>query len=212
VVPGIGEAGVLENAGCPVFGQKALLTVIRYQGPADQKLKSASEMSARNGGNLLVLCKAGDAADIAEAIKTALAVDVEAMVEQFISGTELTVGVVGNDDAEALPVIQIVPTEDEFYNYHAKYATGGSRHLCPAPVSRDVTENAQEMAVAAHMVLGCRGVSRTDIIVDADDTCWVLETNTIPGMTGTSLVPDAAKVAGMDFQQLCEKLIELALE
>ena len=163
-------------------------------------------------GSSLGMTIVRDAADIAEAIKTALAVDVEAMVEQFISGTELTVGVIGNDDAEALPVIQIVPTEDEFYNYHAKYAAGGSRHLCPAPISRDVTENAQEMAVAAHMVLGCRGVSRTDIIVDADDTCWVLETNTIPGMTGTSLVPDAAKVAGMDFQQLCEKLIALALE
>ena len=134
------------------------------------------------------------------------------MIESFIEGTELTVGVIGNNEPEALPVIQIVPTEDEFYNYHAKYAAGGSRHLCPAPLDPDVTEDAKSLALAAHMVLGCKGVSRTDLILDKDNQCWVLETNTLPGMTGTSLVPDAAQAVGMDFAHLCEKLIELALE
>ena len=146
------------------------------------------------------------------AIDLALSVDEEAMIEAFIEGTELTVGVIGNDDPRALPVIQIVPTEDEFYNFHAKYAQGGSKHLCPAPLSPEATEVVQELAVAAHSVLGCRGISRSDVMMDADGVCWLLETNTLPGMTGTSLVPDAAKVAGMSFPELCEKIVALGLE
>lgn len=145
------------------------------------------------------------------AIDLALSVDEEAMIEAFIEGTELTVGVIGNDDPRALPVIQIVPTEDEFYNFHAKYAQGGSKHLCPAPLSAEATEAVQELAVAAHSVLGCRGISRSDVMMDADGVCWLLETNTLPGMTGTSLVPDAAKVAGMTFSELCEKIVALGL-
>ena len=153
-----------------------------------------------------------DAADLREAIATALAVDDEAMIEAFIEGTELTVGVLGTEDPFALPIIQVVPNQDEFYNYHAKYAEGGSTHLCPAPVSAEITEEAQNMAVAAHSILGCRGISRSDFMLDKDGQCWILETNTLPGMTNTSLVPDAARVAGMEFPQLCEKLIEFALE
>lgn len=152
------------------------------------------------------------AEDLPRAIETALAVDDEAMVEQFIDGTELTVGVMGSDDPVAFPVIQIVSNNDEFYNYHAKYAAGGSTHICPAPLPADVTEQAQGMAVAAHAVLGCKGISRTDIMLDSEGRCWVLETNTLPGMTNTSLIPDAARAIGMEFPHVCEKLIELALE
>ena len=86
-------------------------------------------------GSSLGMTIVRDVADLRKGIETALSVDVEAMIEGFIEGTELTVGVMGNDDPVALPVIQIVPTEDEFYNFHAKYAQGGSRHLCPAPLS-----------------------------------------------------------------------------
>ena len=146
------------------------------------------------------------------AIDLALSVDEEAMVEAFVEGIELTVGVVGNDDPRALPIIQIVPTEDEFYNFHAKYAQGGSKHLCPAPLTSEQTEAVQELAVAAHSVLGCRGISRSDVMMDADGVCWLLETNTLPGMTNTSLVPDAARVAGIEFPQLCEKIVALGLE
>ena len=118
----------------------------------------------------------------------------------------------GSDDPVAFPVIQIVSNNDEFYNYHAKYAAGGSTHLCPAPISAEAAEQAQGMAVAAHAVLGCRGISRTDIMLDAEGNCWALETNTLPGMTDTSLIPDAARAVGMQFGDVCEKLIELALE
>ncbi len=146
------------------------------------------------------------------AIDLALSVDEEAMVEAFVEGIELTVGVIGNDDPRALPIIQVVPTEDEFYNFHAKYAQGGSKHLCPAPLTSEQTEAVQELAVAAHSVLGCRGISRSDVMMDADGVCWLLETNTLPGMTDTSLVPDAARVAGIEFPQLCEKIVALGLE
>lgn len=146
------------------------------------------------------------------AIDLALSVDEEAMVEAFVEGIELTVGVIGNDDPRALPIIQVIPTEDEFYNFHAKYAQGGSKHLCPAPLTPEQTEAVQELAVAAHSVLGCRGISRSDVMMDADGVCWLLETNTLPGMTDTSLVPDAARVAGIEFPQLCEKIVALGLE
>ncbi|MDO4590538.1 MAG: D-alanine--D-alanine ligase [Slackia sp.] len=162
-------------------------------------------------GSSLGMSIVRDAADLRAALDTALAVDDEAMVEQFIEGTELTVGVMGSDDPMAFPVIQIVSNNDEFYNYHAKYAAGGSTHLCPAPIADAAAEQAQAIAVAAHAVLGCAGISRTDIILDADGRCWVLETNTLPGMTDTSLIPDAARAVGMSFSDVCEKLIEMAL-
>lgn len=163
-------------------------------------------------GSSLGMTIVRDEADLPAALATALAVDDEAMVEQFIDGIELTVGVMGSDDPVAFPVIQIVSNNDEFYNYHAKYAAGGSTHLCPAPISAEAAEQAQGMAVAAHAVLGCWGISRTDIMLDAEGNCWALETNTLPGMTDTSLIPDAARAVGMQFGDVCEKLIELALE
>ncbi len=163
-------------------------------------------------GSSLGMTIVRDENDLQEAIDLALSVDDEAMVEAFIEGEELTIGVIGNDDPRALPIIKVVPTEDDFYNFHAKYAEGGSKHLCPAPVSPEITESVQALAVAAHSVLGCRGISRSDIMMDAQGDCWILETNTLPGMTTTSLVPDAAKVAGIDFPHLCEKIIALALE
>lgn len=163
-------------------------------------------------GSSLGMTIVRDEADLQKAIDLALSVDDEAMVEAFIEGIELTIGVIGNDNPRALPIIQVVPTKDDFYNFHAKYAEGGSKHLCPAPVSPEVTESVQALAVAAHSVLGCRGISRSDIMMDSRGDCWLLETNTLPGMTNTSLVPDAAKVVGMDFPHLCEKIIALALE
>ncbi|MDO5358056.1 MAG: D-alanine--D-alanine ligase [Slackia faecicanis] len=162
-------------------------------------------------GSSLGMTIVRDASDLQAALDTALAVDDEAMVEQFIDGIELTVGVMGSDDPTAFPVIQILSNDDEFYNYHAKYAAGGSTHICPAPISEEATEQAQGMAVAAHAVLGCKGISRTDIMLDEEGRCWVLETNTLPGMTDTSLIPDAARAVGMDFGDVCEKLIEMAL-
>lgn len=149
--------------------------------------------------------------EVDAAIQEVFAMDSELLVEKYISGTELTVSVIGNSKPEALPVIEIVPSHD-FYDFESKYAPGGSLHICPARLSDEDTARVQAVAVKAHKALGCRGVSRTDIIMDENGVCWALETNTVPGMTSTSLFPDAGKVAGYTFPQLCTKLIELALE
>ncbi len=133
------------------------------------------------------------------------------LVERFVDGVEVTAAVLGNDQPQALPIIKIVPM-GEFYDFDSKYAPGGSQHICPAPLDEELTATIQDYAARAHCALGCSGVSRSDFIIDADGTPWILETNTIPGMTATSLLPDAAKADGMSFPELCTKLIEFALE
>lgn len=150
------------------------------------------------------------AAAIGEAIEKAFDIDSEVLVERYIKGKELTVAVIGDAEVEALPIIEIVPKSD-FYDFESKYAPGGSQHLCPAPLSDETTRMVQELAVRAHRALSCEGVSRSDFILEEDGSCWTLETNTIPGMTGTSLLPDAARAAGISFPELCTRLIGYAL-
>ncbi len=149
--------------------------------------------------------------EIDAALDQAFALDNAVIVEKFISGTELTVAVIGNKEIQALPVIEIVPQND-FYDFESKYAPGGSQHICPARLDQATTEKVQKLALDAHRALNCTGVSRTDIILDEEGECWVLETNTLPGMTETSLLPDAARAGGIEFPELCTKLIEYALE
>lgn len=168
-------------------------------------VKAATEGSALG----VYLCEGEE--EIASAVEKVFTVDSCAFVESFVQGDEFTVAVLGNDDPFALPVIKIVPSH-EFYDFESKYAAGGSQHICPAPLSEEDTKRAMELAVAAHKTLECRGVSRSDLIRDARGNFWVLETNTIPGMTATSLLPDAARAAGMSFAELCTKLIAYALE
>lgn len=134
-----------------------------------------------------------------------------ALVERFVEGTEVTVGVLGTKQPFALPTLEIVP-EHEFYDYESKYIPGMSRHIIPARIPEAAQERCAELAVAAHRALGCRGVSRTDIIVEPGGEAWVLEVNTIPGMTRTSLLPDAARAAGIEFPDLCALLVGYALE
>lgn len=130
-----------------------------------------------------------------------------AMVEPYIPGRELTVGVL---EDQALTVTEILPAE-QFYDYHAKYAQGGSRHVLPAQVPNDVAQAAKDIAVAAHKALGCRGASRADFRYDEENGHLVLlEVNTQPGMTATSLLPEQAALQGMDFPSLCAWLVERA--
>ena len=155
---------------------------------------------------------ATNAEELAEAIKVAFESDSIVLIERFIEGTEVTVAVLGNSDPQALPVIEIVPEISGFYDFEAKYAAGGSTHIIPARLSDEATKTCMDYGVAAHKALGCEGVSRTDMFVDTDDNVWVIETNTIPGMTPTSLLPDAASKIGIGFNELCKLLVELALE
>ena len=152
-----------------------------------------------------------DSAELPDAIAKAFRFDRQVLVERFVSGAEVTVAVLGNDDAVALPTLEIVP-EHEFYDYESKYVPGMSRHIIPARVSQAAAEECQRLALQAHKTLGCRGISRSDTIVSEDGSVWLLETNTIPGMTATSLVPDAARAAGIEFPELCRMLVEFALE
>lgn len=135
------------------------------------------------------------------------------MIEQFIDGRELTCAVLGNKEIEALPLLEIIPGEEyAFFNYEAKYQEGASQEICPAQVAPDITKLVQEYAVKAHQALHLRGYSRTDFILSADNKIYILETNTIPGMTATSILPQEAAARGLGFSELLDRLIELGLE
>lgn len=133
------------------------------------------------------------------------------VVEQFISGKEVTVAVWGNETPEALPIIEIAPKSGR-YDYQSKYTQGATEYIVPARLSAEVAGSVQAAAVKAHMALGCKGLSRVDFMIDNTGNFYALEVNTIPGMTGTSLVPKAAAAAGVEFGDFLLKLIELAVE
>jgi D-alanine-D-alanine ligase len=136
------------------------------------------------------------------------------MIEEYIDGVELTVGVLGNNALEPLPVIEIIPDKNHvFFDFEAKYTSGITQEICPARIRPTLTRKAQDLGLAAHRALGCRGYSRTDMILrKGSNEIFVLESNTIPGMTETSLLPLAAKTAGISFSELLDRLVELALE
>lgn len=145
-----------------------------------------------------------------EALEAAFALSDEVLVERFVEGVELTVAVLGNDPAEALPVIEIVP-KNEWYDFEAKYTPGMSEHVVPARIPQECLKKAEEYGVRAHLALGCRDMSRVDMIMTADGSMHVLEVNTVPGLTPTSLFPDAAGAAGISFDELCDRLVRMAL-
>lgn len=145
------------------------------------------------------------------ALEEAFAYDDRALVEERLVGTELTVGVIGNRELLALPVVEIVPKRD-FFDYRAKYDPALSDEICPARIPADAAARAQDLAKATHRALGCRGLSRTDQILVPDRGPIVLELNTMPGLTINSLLPKAAKAAGTSFAELLDRLVQLALE
>ena len=131
------------------------------------------------------------------------------IIEQYIAGKELTVSVIGD---RVLPPIEIVPTEGDFYDYEAKYAPGGSRHLIPTTLSETGERRVRGIAQQAYDALHCEGLARIDFRVDADERAWILEVNTLPGMTPTSLSPDAAAAIGWSFKDLVQCMLEDGLE
>ena len=133
------------------------------------------------------------------------------LVEECVEGTEITVPVVGNEDAHALPIVEIV-TGAEFYDLKVKYEPSSLHHVIPARLEPGVYARAQELAVRAHRALGCSGCSRSDFIVTTAGEPVILETNTIPGMTANSLLPDSARHGGIEFPELCARFVELTLE
>ncbi|HEX8551920.1 MAG TPA: D-alanine--D-alanine ligase [Abditibacteriaceae bacterium] len=147
------------------------------------------------------------------AIESALSDGSDALVEELVEGVEVTAAVMGEgESAQALPIVEVVPQDATFYDYKAKYAAGGSEHICPARLDEATTQRIQRDALAVYRALGCRGVARADFLVKADGTPVFLEINTLPGMTQTSLVPDAARAAGISFSSLVENLVLGALQ
>lgn len=162
-------------------------------------------------GSTLGLTIVTEPSQVAQAVKLAAESDDHILVEDFVKGTELTVAVLGVKGKEkALPIIEIVP-KNEYYDYESKYAAGGSEHIIPARINDDVAEQIQKYAVLAHQVLNCEVYSRVDFILDETGIPYILEVNTLPGMTPTSLFPDTAKTIGLNYNDMIEEFIQLTM-
>ena len=150
------------------------------------------------------------AEELEAALSEAFKYDREVLVEEFIKGRELTVAVWGNEEKqEALPIIEITTVTGR-YDYVTKYKVGASTHIIPAPLPEEVTKKVKEIAIRAFAVCGCSGMARVDFMLGEDNQPYVIEVNTIPGMTETSLVPDAGRAAGIEFPELCARILAMA--
>lgn len=160
------------------------------------------------GGSTVGVSVVDSPALLGEALAEARLFDEKVVIESFIEGRELTVTVLEEGEVpRPLPVVEILPLSG-FYSYEAKYRAGASRYEAPAPLSPDERSAVEAAAVAAHRALGCRVYSRVDLRLDGEGRPFVLEVNTAPGMTATSLVPKAARAAGMAFPELLGKIVE----
>jgi len=144
--------------------------------------------------------------EVNKAADLAFSFDERILIEEYIKGREVTVGIL---DEQPLPVIEVIP-KNKFFDYEAKYKAGMTDYEVPAKLDERVAQKIKDTALSAHKFLGCRGCSRVDMILDKDNRIFVLEVNTIPGLTETSLLPKAASKAGIDFLKLCLTLLELA--
>jgi D-alanine-D-alanine ligase len=162
-------------------------------------------------GSTLGLAVARDEDGVATAIVEAARYDHRVMVQRFVAGTEITIGVLATPEVQVLPTLEIT-YGGELYSYAAKYTDGGSRHIIPARISEAAALAACAGAATAFGALGCEGMARVDFIIDESDQPWLLEVNTIPGLTELSLFPDAARAAGISFAEVCDRLVRHAVE
>ena len=162
-------------------------------------------------GSALGVAFPKDITELEAALEQALSYDERILVEERIEGKEITVGILEQIDLEALPVIEVRTPKGSWYDYEHRYTSGFSEHVIPAPLSEAQYRRTQELAKLAHTTLGCRDLSRVDFVVPYGGEPIVLEVNTLPGMTPTSLYPDAAKAAGLSFEALVTLLVERAL-
>jgi D-alanine-D-alanine ligase len=158
-------------------------------------------------GSSLGVSKCKTSAELAAALEAGLAEFGTMFAEKFITGTEITVGVIDRDGRlEALPILQLVP-KNEFYDYEAKYTEGMTEFILPARLEPDVYARAQQVAIDVFRAIGCRGYSRVDMMVDAGGTPWFVEVNTLPGMTELSDLPAQARAAGISYEELVETIL-----
>jgi D-alanine-D-alanine ligase len=204
----------LRSAGVPTPDWFAFNeTAFRELGAADalggieERLGFPLVVKPSRGGSALGIKFAESWFDVPEALVSAFSYDDRVLLERFVAGRELAVSVLGN---EPLPVVEVIPQAGDSYDFEARYEIGRTSFVCPAELGEGEAASVTEAASGAYEALGCSGFSRVDLIL-ADDGPQVLEVNAIPGLTDTSLLPQAAEAAGMTFEQLVEKILELAL-
>ena len=209
---------LLLDAGIPTpeffaFNQ----TAFRELGAADalpaieERLDFPIVVKPSSQGSALGIKFARTAADVPAALVAAFSYDGRVLLERHVNGRDLAVSVLdGPDGPEALPVVEAVPREEDFYDFEARYGIGRTSFVCPAELPGGVTERAQELALATYRLLGLYGFGRVDLMLDSADELFVLEANPIPGLTETSLLPQAAEAAGIEFDELVGRILELA--
>ncbi|HWR43271.1 D-alanine--D-alanine ligase [Sporomusa sp.] len=234
--------GTLEMLGIPYTGSGVLASAVAMDKAVTKRLFMAAGIPTPRsrlynkqdaGGNLAseiqmefgvpVVIKAAaqgssigviiveETANIELAVTEAFKFSDHIVVEEFIRGKELTVSILGTDQPEALPIIEIVPQSGR-YDYKSKYTKGATEYIVPADLEAEVTSRVQQVALEAYKLLNCRGIGRVDVMLDNDNNPFVLEVNTIPGMTATSLVPKAAAAVGIHFADLCERILLMAAD
>ncbi|HEU0019642.1 MAG TPA: D-alanine--D-alanine ligase [Thermoleophilaceae bacterium] len=195
-------------------------TAFRELGAADalpaieERLAFPIVVKPSSQGSALGIKFAGAAADVPAALVAAFSYDAKVLLERHIDGRDLAVSILdGPDGPEALPVVEAIPTggeDGDFYDFQARYEIGGAEFVCPADLPADVTERAQELALQTYQLLGCFGFGRVDLMLDAVGDLYVLEANPIPGLTETSLLPQAAEAAGISFDDLIARILTSA--
>ncbi len=203
-----------DAAGLPVLPQ-VIVTQGSLEADIDRIVESFGDRvvcKPIHGGSALGVVPLPLGGDLRQALTTSLEIDRTILVEPFVEGREITVGVLDlhNEQIEALPVTEILVAKNEWYDYTNRYTPGRSEHVIPADLDKPTTKALQTAAIRAHQSVGCRDLSRVDFILEPSGTFWVLEVNNIPGMTPTSLYPDAAQVHGISFQVLAERLVSSA--
>lgn len=173
----------------------------------EEKLHYPMFVKSNNGGSSIHLYRVKNREELKNALESIFSVGLEILIEELVEGKDVTCGVLGD---EALPPI-LIESKGEFFDYTNKYAEDGATEICPAPIGKEATEKVQEMALKAHKLLGLSDYSRSDFILTKDGVPYILEVNTLPGMTATSLVPKEAKEIGLQFGELIEKLLEMAI-
>lgn len=161
-------------------------------------------------GSALGIKVARTPGEVPAALMAALSYDDRILLERFVPGRELAVSVLGSAEPWSLPVVEAIPKDREFYDFEARYTPGMTELRAPADLPDGVADEASRLALSCYRALGCRGLGRVDMLLDAEGGLWVLEINTIPGMTDTSLLPRAAEAAGMSFDEVVERILDEA--
>ena len=210
---------LLREAGIPTHEFFAFNeTAFRELGAADvlpaieQRLDFPIVVKPASMGSALGIKFARTASDVPSALAAAFAYDAKVLLERHVQGRDLAVSVLDSGEGPmALPIVEAVPDSEDFYDYAARYEIGHTTFECPADLPAEVTERAQEHALAVWRLLDCAGFARIDLMLDVDGELQVLEANAIPGLTETSLLPQAAEAAGIELDELVGRIVELAL-